>query len=109
MPHGGLALANSLATGLEAVVLWVLMGRRLQGLEGRRVFKGAAQALLGSGVMALAVWVWLNQMGNNPAWVLGFGGVLIGGLVYVAILLALRVDEVQNLVIILRSRIDRVF
>ncbi|MDP2975227.1 MAG: murein biosynthesis integral membrane protein MurJ, partial [Anaerolineales bacterium] len=31
MPHGGLALANSLATELEAVTLFLLMRRRLKG------------------------------------------------------------------------------
>ena len=37
MPHGGLALANSLATFLEMVGLLVFMRRRLGGLEGRRI------------------------------------------------------------------------
>ena len=31
MPHGGLALANSLATALEMVGLWYFMRRRLAG------------------------------------------------------------------------------
>ena len=35
MPHGGLALANSLATGLEAACLLFLMRRQLGGLEGQ--------------------------------------------------------------------------
>jgi putative peptidoglycan lipid II flippase len=34
MPHGGLALANSLATGLEMAALLVIMRRRLNGLQG---------------------------------------------------------------------------
>ena len=107
MPHGGLALANSLATGLEAVVLWLLMGRRLEGLEGGRVFQGTWQALLGSGVMGLALWVWLDQASTLPNWVLVLAGVVIGGAVYGGILLILRVDEVQSLINILRRRIDR--
>jgi putative peptidoglycan lipid II flippase len=108
MPHGGLALANSLATGLEAIVLWVLMHRRLNGIKGNRIFQGAWQALLGSSVMALVLWIWLNQMSIIPAWVLGLGGVLIGGAVYGGILLVLRVDEVQSLVKILLRRIKRI-
>jgi len=108
MPHGGLALANSLATGLEAVVLWVLMCHRLEGIQGSRIFQGTWQALLGSGVMGLALWIWLSQLNRIPAWVLGLGGVVIGGIVYGGILLILRVDEVQSLIGILRRRIDRV-
>ncbi len=107
MPHGGLALANSLATGLEAVVLWLLMGRRLKGLEGGRVFQGAWQALLGSGVMGLALWVWLDQASTIPNWILGLGGVVIGGIVYGGILLVLRVDEVQSLISIFRRRLEK--
>jgi putative peptidoglycan lipid II flippase len=34
MPHGGLALANSLATALEATALFIFMRRRLKGMEG---------------------------------------------------------------------------
>jgi putative peptidoglycan lipid II flippase len=107
MPHGGLALANSLATGLEAVLLWMLMYRRLQGLQGGRIFQGAWQSLLGSGVMGIALWVWLSQAGNAPLWVLVFGGVLIGGAVYGGMLLVLRVDELRSLINLLRMRLDR--
>ncbi len=107
LPHGGLALANSLATGLEAIVLWVLMRRRLDGIEGQRVFQGMVQALIGTGVMALALWAWLNQTGQNPAWMVGLGGVLLGGLIYGIMLLILRVDEVQRLLKLLRYRFGR--
>jgi putative peptidoglycan lipid II flippase len=107
MPHGGLALANSLATGLEAVLLWILMYRRLQGLQGRRIFQGAWQALLGSGVMGIALWAWLKLGDQMPLWVLVFGSVLIGGAVYGGVLLALRVDELRSLIQLLRTRLGR--
>jgi putative peptidoglycan lipid II flippase len=108
MPHGGLALANSLATGLEALLLWMLMSRRLQGLQGGRIFQGAWQSLLGSGVMGFALWVWLSQAGNAPIGLLVFGGVLIGGALYGGVLLVLRVDEVRSLIKLLRARLGRV-
>jgi len=108
MPHGGLALANSLATGLEAVVLWVFMRRRLEGIQGSRIFQGAWQALLGAGGMGLALWVWLSQAGGMPALIVGVGGVLIGGIVYGVILLVLRVDEARSLMTILRRTINRI-
>ncbi len=104
MPHGGLALANSLATGLEAIVLWVLMRHRLEGIEGGRVFQGVWQATLGAGVMGLALWVWLNQTDAVSAWMVGLGGVLIGGVVYGAMLLILQVDEVKKVISAARSR-----
>ena len=49
MPHGGLALANSLATGLESVTLVFLMRRRMKGLNGAHIWKGVGVALLGTG------------------------------------------------------------
>jgi putative peptidoglycan lipid II flippase len=61
MPHGGLALANSLATALEAVSLVILMRRRLDGLEGGRILKGTSQALLVAAVMSLVLWGWLGM------------------------------------------------
>jgi putative peptidoglycan lipid II flippase len=105
MPHGGLALANSLATGLEAVVLWALMRRRLSGIDGHRVFQGAWQAFLGAGVMGLALWVWLDLAGQAPSWILGLGGVLVGGLIYGFMLKILRVEELQSLIEIIHRRL----
>lgn len=97
-----------MATGLEAVLLWMLMSRRLQGLQGGRIFQGAWQALLGAGVMGLALCAWLSQAGTAPIWVLVFGGVLIGGAVYGGMLLLLRVDELRSLIHMLRKRLGRV-
>ena len=41
IPVGGLALANSLATALEATALFIFMRRRLNGIEGRSILDGA--------------------------------------------------------------------
>jgi putative peptidoglycan lipid II flippase len=59
MPHGGLALANSAATGLESLLLLELLRRRLKGMEGRRILHGTAAALAASALMSLAVFGWL--------------------------------------------------
>lgn len=65
MPHGGLALANSLATTLEMFGLLALMRRRLEGLESREMLTGAAQALGATLVMTLALLYLLRQ---GAAW-----------------------------------------
>jgi len=105
MPHGGLALANSIATGLEAAGLWVLMRRRLGGLEGGRVLRGTVQAVLATVAMVLAVLGWLGLMGQRQAWLVGGGGVLVGGAVYGLVVLGLKVPEVQSLVSMIRRRL----
>jgi putative peptidoglycan lipid II flippase len=105
MPLGGLALANSLATGLEATGLLVLMRRRLNGLHGRRILTGTAQAILATLAMGVVVWSWLGITNGQPSWLVGLGGLLIGGLVYTLVILLLRVPEMLSLVSLLRRRL----
>jgi putative peptidoglycan lipid II flippase len=104
-PLGGLALANSLATGLEAASLLFLMHHRLGGLEGRRVLKGTSQAVLVTVAMALAVWGWMGLTSERQAWLVGGGGVVIGCLVYGLGVMGLRVPEVQSVFNLLRRRL----
>lgn len=105
MPHGGLALANSLATGLEAISLFVLMRHRLSGLEGRQILKGTSQAVLATLVMTLVLWGWLGFTNEYPVWLIGVGGVLLGGAVYVLCVLLLRVPEAESALILLKRRL----
>jgi putative peptidoglycan lipid II flippase len=97
MPLGGLALANSLATGLEMVMLLILMRRRLNGLQGRALLLTCVKACVGTGVMWSALWVWLQLSSSLPAWSVVIGGILIGGVVYVLMIYALGVSEVRKL------------
>jgi putative peptidoglycan lipid II flippase len=105
MPHGGLALANSLATGLEAASLWILMRRRLGGLEGKRVLKGTGQAIVAAAVMVMAVLGWLGLTNLRQAWLVGGGGVVLGGLVYGLVIAVCKVPEVQSLVDLIKRRL----
>jgi putative peptidoglycan lipid II flippase len=106
MPHGGLALANSLATGLEAVSLLFLMRHRLAGLEGRRILKGTSQVVLVTVAMALAVWGWTILTNGHQAWLVGGGGVVIGCLVYGLGVLGLKIPEVQSVLNLLKRRLN---
>jgi putative peptidoglycan lipid II flippase len=98
MPHGGLALANSLATALEMIALLAIMRRRLSGLEGRNLLQAAGQAALGTFALALALWGWLSWTEGQPAWLAAVGGVLLGGVVYGGMIWILRVREARILV-----------
>jgi putative peptidoglycan lipid II flippase len=98
MPHGGLALANSLATGLEAGALLLLMRKRLGGLQGRRVLDASLRSGLAAIFMGLALWGWSLVAQGMPAWLVALGGVVCGGLVYALAVLALGVPEVRSLV-----------
>jgi putative peptidoglycan lipid II flippase len=105
MPHGGLALANSLATGLEAAGLWFLMRHRLGGLEGQRILKGSSQAILATAAMVLVVWAWMGLTNGRQAWLVGGIGAILGGLVYGVVVLGLKVPEVQSVLNLLRRKL----
>jgi putative peptidoglycan lipid II flippase len=128
MPHGGLALANSLATTLEAGGLLVLMRRR-QGAQPKRqgaqperqsaqperqaapaqgqapVWVGAAQATAAALLMGLALWGWLALSAAWPAWLACLGGVAVGGLVYGLAVLGLGVPEGRSVLKALARRV----
>jgi putative peptidoglycan lipid II flippase len=95
MPHGGLALANSLATMLEMVALLYMMRGRLKGLEGRRVMIGFGQAAIATFVMALVLVAWMNQMLTQPVWLVVIGGVSLGAIVYGVLVLVMGVKEAR--------------
>jgi len=95
LPHGGLALANTTATALEMVGLLWLMRKRLKGLRGRFLLQGLTKAGLASGGMAAVLLAWKQLGGQSSVWLTAGGGVLLGGLVYLIIILLLRVEEAQ--------------
>lgn len=96
-PHGGLALANSLATALEAGALFWLMRRRLGGLNLRRLGSGAFASLLASTALAAFLIGWLRLVGGQPIWLQALGGVTAGGALYWLAALALRAPEARQL------------
>jgi putative peptidoglycan lipid II flippase len=105
MPHGGLALANSLATALEMAVLWVLMQRRLKGLNGKSILDGAIKAAGAALVMSLMIWVWLQITSGQPVWLVAAGGVLLGAAVYGVLVFVFRVQEARMLASYVQRRL----
>ena len=107
MPHGGLALANSLSTALESAALLLLMRKRLSGLQGRQVWIGVAQSLLATGLMSLAILLWQALTGGHSALLLLGGGLLLGLLVYTLLLWLLKVPELRRLLQVLKDKIKK--
>jgi putative peptidoglycan lipid II flippase len=107
MPHGGLALANSLATALECLVLLTLLRRRTGGLEGARLGPGLMAALGAALAMTVVLWGWLRLTSPAPAWVIGGGGVILGAGVYFTAALALGAPEARRLAASARRALQR--
>lgn len=105
---GGLALANSLATALEAATLLFLMRRRLDGIHGAEIARGAAQSGLAALGMALALWAWVNiaGAGHMGVWIIGLGGVMIGGLVYSLGVLLLKIPEADAIIQLVKRKLS---
>lgn len=105
-PHGGLALANTLATSAEMVVLLRLISRRTGGLGQSGLPGAAGRMAVGCVAMVLALVAVQAAFAGAPAWVLSGVGIVIGGGVYGLTTLALRSEEPLLLMRTLWRRID---
>jgi putative peptidoglycan lipid II flippase len=107
MPHGGLALANSVATGLECIALVILIRRKLNGLEGGYVWQGVGISALGTALMAAAVVGARVLLGGGSLVVERFGALGAGLIVYVGLMWALKMPELRGMGRALVQRIRR--
>jgi putative peptidoglycan lipid II flippase len=106
-PHGGLALANSVATTIEMGFLAVLMRNRLGGLEGRSILSLTARSALAAAAMGLALTLWLYATSQRAVGLVSIGGVLLGAGVYGLAVLALGVPEMRMLAGSIKNRFKR--
>jgi len=107
-PHGGIALASSIAVGLEMV--W--LGLALRRLPGSLRLSGLNQPVLkmslGGGGMALGLWGWLNWGGDLSPWLVVPVGVIAGGLLYGLLTWLLGLAEPRLFAAQIQRRIRRV-
>ncbi|HET7011850.1 MAG TPA: murein biosynthesis integral membrane protein MurJ [Anaerolineales bacterium] len=104
-PHGGLALANSLATALEAATLLVILRRRLGGLELREIRPGATATLISSAIMTLILLGWLSLTRDRSPWLVGAAGVILGAAVFYTVSRLLGAPEAKLGPALLRERL----
>ena len=97
-PLGGLALANSLATALEAATLFIFMRKRLNGIEGRSLLDSAWRIGLSGLGMASGLLVWLQLSAGMNRWLIALGGVALGAVIYFIGVMLLKVPEIRTIV-----------
>jgi putative peptidoglycan lipid II flippase len=107
MPHGGLALAVSIATALEVTTLFLILRRRLHGIHGSDIARGFGAALLGSILMAAVLAGWLKLAGTARSSLTTLGGVLIGAAFYAAVVFVLRIPEARSVILAVKRRFSR--
>lgn len=81
LEHGGLALANGLAVGIEALIGLTILHVRWGGVDARRILTDALRAALAAAVMGAAIYAYRRLFAPGALALLLVGGSL-GGLVY---------------------------
>jgi putative peptidoglycan lipid II flippase len=104
MPHGGLALSNSLATTVEMAVLLVLVRGRVEGLEGRRAAGSLVRIGLASAAMGLVAGVAAQFLDGYGVLLSGGLAMVAGVVVYVGVSLALGAAEPRAVWGMVRAR-----
>lgn len=107
-PLGGLALANSVATTVEMIVLIIVMSKRLKGLELPSLLRTAAKSGAAAAVMATMLYFWLDyfQHRTNPI-IVTLGGAALGVIIYFGITWLLKVPEFSSLIETVKTRVLR--
>lgn len=90
-PHGGLALANSIAVTLEMIVLLFMLRPAMGGL----VEPGFGQALRGMVGATLGMGGGLYLLPSEAGWMLSLGGIIGGAGVYLGLAYLLGLSEVK--------------
>lgn len=98
LPLGGLALANTVATAVECLVLLAIMRRRLNGIDGKQILRTGALAIIGSTMMGLILFGWMALFGNFNKFLVLAVGVILGVGVYGVMLWLLKVPEAGAIV-----------
>ncbi len=105
MPHGGLALANSLATTGEMVILLYLIRQRLGGLEGRRLVAATWKMGLGCVAMLAGLAGTSAVVSTASPWLTSGISIAVGGAIYGLVTLLLRSEEPMALMRAIRGRV----
>lgn len=96
LAHGGLALANGVAVGVESLIGLAILHIRWRGVDARRILLDSGRAAIAAFAMAGAIAAFRALLQPGPLLMLA-GGVVIGGAVYVGLALLLGMEEVRTL------------
>lgn len=95
-PFAGLALANSVATLLEGLTLWLLLHRRIGDLNDRVVLSGAARSLAAALGMGAVLWGLIRLLGERSALLTALLGGGVGVAVFFGLALLFGLDEARS-------------
>ena len=96
LEHGGLALANGIAVGIEALIGLTILHRRWRIVDVRRIIIDGGKATLAALAMGATIWFFNRLLHPGPLLLL-LGGGLLGAVVYFGTALLLGVKEIRTL------------
>jgi putative peptidoglycan lipid II flippase len=105
LPFGGLALANSIATALEAIALYFLLLRRETRIQSRAIASTFLKSLFAAVLMGLVLLAWMGIAGASlPA---TLAAMILGALVYFGLSLLIKNSAVQPALSLVARRFKR--
>ncbi|OQY48331.1 MAG: murein biosynthesis integral membrane protein MurJ [Anaerolineaceae bacterium 4572_78] len=104
-PHGGIALASSIAVTIEMIWLMVALRKNVKTLSIQPLLTPVQQILLAGGIMAIGLYAIRFIMMGMSILLIALVGVGLGGLIYVVVTLMLGVDEPKIVIEMLKTRI----
>lgn len=100
LEHGGLALANGIAVGIESFIGLTILHIRWKGINAQQILVDAGRALIASALMGGAILLFARVI--EPGRLMLFlGGGLLGGVVYLVSAALLGLKEIRTLPIAL--------
>jgi putative peptidoglycan lipid II flippase len=108
--HSGLALANSLASGLNFFLLFMLLRKKLIMIDGRRIFSSFIKIVIASTIMGVSAGLILHgtlwqTYGRTFQKVLYLSGMVILCVgVYLGVIFLLKSEELNSLVVMIRQK-----
>lgn len=104
LAQGGLALANSIATILEMLILLFIFRRRVGDIDDRHILVSTWRIALAAAAMLVVIVAFANYFSARGPIFVAVAGTAIGAIVYLSATIALRSEEIA--VVVRRSSRD---
>ena len=104
-PHGGLALANTVATTLEMVALLWILRKKLGGLVSRQIIASVSRTSIGVLGMGAVLYVWI-AIAPASTLIVSLVGILLGAGTFWGLTMLIGSEEARKLPSLVFKRLD---
>ena len=100
-------MANTIATSLEMMVLFIMMRKRLEGIRGKHMLRGTIKSLISTVLMSLVIVIWMSFAAQYSILISSVIGITLGVGVYGLSMVVMKVPETKFIINMVLSRIRR--